>query len=139
MTVHLLRPAVGIEDVTHLVDVMRLRQDPGPPPSVYISTRNTPKRAAELCDGGSVYWIIKGAIRARQGVLEVERVEGEDGKAFCQIYLDPRVVLTAPWPRRAHQGWRYLDTADAPPDIKNGESSELPAEMQAELRELGLL
>lgn len=139
MTVNLLRPAVGIEDVTHLIEVMGARQDPGPPPSVYITTRNTPKRADELCDGGSVYWIIKGAIRARQRVLDVERVEGEDGKPFCQIYLEPQVVLTAPWPRRAHQGWRYLDVSDAPPDLKNGEASELPAKMQAELRELGLL
>lgn len=139
MTVHLLRPAVGIEDVTHLVEVMRLRQDSGPPPSVFITTRNTPKRASDLCDGGSVYWIIKGAIRARQAVLKVERIEGEDGRPFCRIYLAPEVFLTAPWPRRAHQGWRYLDVSDAPPDVKEGDSEDLPPEMQAELRELGLL
>ena len=139
MTIHLLRPAVGIEDVTHLIEVMRLRRDPGPPPSVFITTRNTPKRGEDLRDGGSVYWIIKGAIRARQAVLEVERVEADDSKPFCRIYLDPEVVLTAPWPRRAHQGWRYLDVADAPPDIKEGGGDELPPEMRAELRELGLL
>jgi len=130
---------VGIKDAMHLMEVMRARQDPSAPSSVYITTRNTPKRAAELRDGGSVYWIIKGAIRARQCVLDVERIEGEDGKPRCQIHLEPHVILTAPWPRRAHQGWRYLDVHDAPPDLKNGESSELPTEMQAELRELGLL
>lgn len=139
MTVHLLRPAVGITDVDHLRAVMEARREPGSPPHVAVRTRNTPKRGDELCDGGSLYWIIKGQICARQRVQKVERREDDDGRAFCRLSLDADVVLTVPQPRRAHQGWRYFDPADAPRDLPAGSEDAVPAEMAAELRELGLL
>lgn len=139
MAINLLRPAVGITDVEHLQAVMQARSEPGPPPYVAIRTRNTPKRADDLCDGGSLYWIIKGQIRARQQVLKVEKLEDDSGKAYCRISLDPCVVLTVPQPRRAHQGWRYFEPADAPGDLGGESDSAAPPEMAAELRELGLL
>lgn len=139
MTVHILRPAVGITDVDHLRTVMVARSEPGPPPFVAVRTRNTPKRGDDLCDGGSLYWIIKGQICARQGVQKVERREDDDGRTYCLLILDADVVLTVPQPRRAHQGWRYFNPADAPRDLSGESDDAVPAEMAAELRELGLL
>lgn len=134
MTVHLLRPAVGVTDLDHLRQVMKSRGD-----ERSIHTRNIPKRADELLDGGSVYWIISRKILARQRLTGFERLEDEAGKAYCRLYLDGEVVPVQPWPRRPHQGWRYLKPEDAPPDLREGDSGDMPPEMIAELRELGLL
>ena len=139
MAVHLSRPAVGVTDLDHLIEIMKVRGRDRKAGGAFITTRNVPKRADELCDGGSVYWIIGGQFRARQKVLRVERLEADDGRGYCHIYLDPKVVTVRPYPRRAHQGWRYLKPEDAPPDLKEGEDADLPPEMAAELRDLGLI
>ena len=139
MSVHLLRPAVGIEDIDHFHEVIEARKQPGDPPSTYITTRNVPRRADELCDGGSVYWIIKGQIRARARVLRVERLEDDNGRAYCNIYLEAKLVLVEPHPRRAHQGWRYLKPEDAPPDLDAASAGDLSPEMASDLKDLGLL
>ncbi len=139
MAIHLLRPAVGINDIAHLESVMAARSEPGSPPYVAVRTRNTPRRGDELCDGGSLYWIIKGQICARQQVLKTEKLEDENGRTFCRLRLDARVVLTVSQPRRAHQGWRYFEPADAPRDLREGSGDTVPVEMAAELRALGLL
>ena len=134
MTVHLSRPCVGVSDLDELIEEMARRGK-----GAYITTRNVPRRADELTDGGSVYWIIGGQFRARQAVLRVERLEDKAGRGYCHIYLEPTVIPTVPYPRRAHQGWRYLDPAAAPPDLKKGDAADLPPEMVAELKELGLI
>ncbi|MFN3233715.1 MAG: DUF1489 family protein [Alphaproteobacteria bacterium] len=138
MTVHISRPAVGVSDLDHLKEVMAVRAQERQG-GIYITTRNVPKRVEELLDGGSIYWIIGGQFRARQRALRVERLEDDNGRGYCNIYLDSEVVVTQPYPRRAHQGWRYLDPADAPPDLKEGDADDLPPDMAAELKDLGLL
>jgi hypothetical protein len=139
MTVHLSRPAVGIQSLDHFHEVLAQRAEPGDPDFTYMHTRNTPKRADELCDGGSVYWIIKGQVCARQTILRVEKLEDDNGRSYCMIFLDAELVHTIPHPRRAHQGWRYLNVADAPADLPQGDEGDMSAEMAAELKELGLL
>ena len=104
-----------------------------------------PRRADELLDGGSIYWVIKGLVQARQPLLAIERVVDEAGRPDTKLTLDPDLVRTWPQPCRAFQGWRYLEPAEAPRDLdearrgKAGNLSEMPAEMLAELRDLGLL
>jgi hypothetical protein len=99
----------------------------------------TPKRAAELVDGGSIYRVFKGVILCRQRIFEVNTV-GEGGEARCQITLDKTVVRVAPTPRRAFQGWRYLDPKDAPPDLdSSGFAEGGSAELALELSRLGLI
>jgi hypothetical protein len=103
-------------------------------------TRNWPRRADELLDGGCIYWIIKGQMMVRQPIADMIEVKREDGRPACGIVLDPKLIPV--WPRRVRifQGWRYLEVADAPEDLPQTLDSEpMPTELASELRELGLL
>ncbi len=86
--------------------------------------------------------MIKGVIQARQRLVGFDEGTKEDGSACCLILLDPEIIPVRPVPRRAFQGWRYMDPADAPPDLgtrSRGDLSELPPAMRRELAALGLL
>lgn len=103
-------------------------------------TRMWPKRAAELAAGGSLYWVFKGFVLARQRILGLEPREGADGIRRCAILLDPEIVRTSAAPRRPFQGWRYLRPADAPRDLAApGERPDLPPSLMAGLDVVGVL
>jgi hypothetical protein len=87
-------------------------------------------------DGGSIYRVFKGVILCRQRILEVNTV-GEGVAARCQITLDRQVVRVAPTPRRAFQGWRYLEAGDAPPDLDAEAFGDVPEDLARQLREAG--
>lgn len=145
MTLHLIKLSVGIDDVEHLASVQRrrlaLREKAGEPAELMHVTRSFPRLADEVLDGGSIYWVIRGAIRVRQKIVDLRDAVNEAGKPACGIVLDPELVQTRRRTFRAFQGWRYLKNEDAPPDLTAGEAEadELPDEMAVELRELGLL
>jgi len=144
VTVHLLKLSVGSTDIDSLARFQeaRLRQSMRQfgEPRLWHKTRNTPRRAEELLDGGSIYWVIGGRIRARQRLVGFESEQDPDRGKICLFMLDPDLVPTEPWPHRAFQGWRYLEPKDAPPDRPVGMADEdMPEAMIAELRELGLL
>jgi hypothetical protein len=104
-------------------------------PEARLTTRYRPKRADELI-GGSLFWILKHQLIARTEILRFEEAEG--GKT--NIVVSTGIVRVRPIPRRAHQGWRYLEAADAPADLASGDGAgELPAEMVGELSKLGLI
>ncbi len=111
-----------------------------PAPLAHI-TRMTPRRADELLDGGSLYWVIRGQVLVRQKLLDIIRFTDSEGIGRCKLALDPELVHVHPQPRRAFQGWRYLKPEDSPQDIASDEKSltEMPAEMRASLIEMGLL
>lgn len=138
MTVHLIKLAVGVEDVDHMIELqsLRLRRQ-----GVLIHvTRGTPKQTEELLASGSIYWVIKKFIRIRQRLTGIERGRDADGRPTCTLTLDPQLVLTELKEFRAFQGWRYLKSEDAPNDMnQKNEDTALPGEMAAELRGLGLL
>jgi hypothetical protein len=145
MTLHLIKMAVGIADLDQLVALRRQRRaaldkmGAGDAPC-RIRTRHMPKRAAELLDGGSLYWVIKGVVRARQTIVGVVAGTDADDKRCCFLELEHEVTTTEPQAHRAFQGWRYLAPAKAPPDRRGaGSGDALPAEMARELRALGLL
>lgn len=144
MTLHLIKLSVGVEDIDHLARLQekRLRDSArqGGPPELKHITRNAPRRAAKILDGGSIYWVIKGFIRARQPVIEIRPVERDDGRAACALVLQPGLVRTELRNFRPFQGWRYLEAENAPPDAPPGYKGEdAPEEMMVELKELGLL
>jgi hypothetical protein len=107
-----------------------------------VPTRMTPKRAVELEDGGSIYWVMKGSVTCRMPVLDIT-THGEGKTSHCRIKLSPDVVRTAPQARRPFQGWRYLDPAAAPHDLAGMAQAEgsdaLPPALKRELETLGLL
>jgi hypothetical protein len=131
---HLIKLVVGLDTVDELAAWGAMER---PGEAWILHTRQTPKRAAELVDGGSVYRVFKGLVLCRQRILAVDTV-GEEQAARCHITLDPEIILTAPLPRRPFQGWRYFDAKDAPQDLgRHGEAMSVPQDLAAKLRELG--
>jgi hypothetical protein len=104
-------------------------------------TRMVPQRAAELRDGGSLYWVIRGEVLCRQRLIDVRPFVDKGGIRRCHIVLEPKLVLVKPRPRRAFQGWRYLSINDSPPDLDRVApgAKHMPEALRRELRELGLL
>ena len=129
MPLNLIKLCVGVSDV----DWLERRAASGQP--LIVHTRMTPKRATEVEDGGSLYWVVKGVILCRQPVLDITTV-GEGKASRCEISLEPRVIRTAPLARRAFQGWRYFDK-DVPADLSQIEAGDVPEDLVRELRELG--
>jgi hypothetical protein len=134
MALHMIKLCVGCETVEELLDWHHVERGAGAPWT--MQTRQTPKRAAEMIDGGSLYRVFKGVILCRQTILHVETV-GEGVTARCQVTLDHGVVRVAPTPRRAFQGWRYLESNEAPPDLSLESFGEAPPELARKLREIG--
>ena len=133
--------ATGIDDLREWVSrrsmaAMALGQEPH---SIH-TTRMTPKRRDELLDGGSLYWVINGQIRARQVLLDIANHTDGEGIQRCDLILGPQVIDTVPVPRKPFQGWRYLNADDAPRDLDFGDGgNDMPEDLRAELAELGLL
>ncbi len=136
---HLIKLAVGIDDIDHLLDRQRVNKNG------YIEhrTRMMPKREAELLDGGSMYWVIRGFIQARRPLVALRQGKDANGKSICIIEMEPKLVLVQPRAQRAFQGWRYLQRDSAPLDIKGNFKSyvdpQMPKEMRLELLRLGLI
>jgi hypothetical protein len=145
MTVHLLRKAFHAETLEDLAAWQDRRRKEskaqGRGNKVRTFLRNAPTRGEELLDGGSIYWIVKNQIRARQRVLAIERVTDPEARRRCALVLDREIVATVPYPVRARRGWRYLEANAVPEDLPKAAkgSTALPADLAAELRELGLL
>jgi hypothetical protein len=142
-TLHLLKLCVGCDSVEDLVGWQAARVAErcaaGEPPFAYHVTRMRPRRERELLDGGSLYWVIRGLVLARQPILALEPRTGADGITRCALRLDPGVVRTLPQPRRAFQGWRYLAPQDAPADLPPGSASAVPPRLALELAQIGVL
>ena len=144
MTVNLIKLCVGVSDVTQLIQEherlvkQALKRKTKKPVEDHHWTRMRPKRDEEVLDGGSLFWVIRGTIRVRHRILRLDDVTDADGQEYCAIIYDPKVILVEPRPRRAFQGWRYLDPAEAPADIDSDtDVSAMPTDLAARLRELG--
>jgi hypothetical protein len=129
----MIKLCVGAATVEDLLEWQRTREPGGP---WVMRTRQTPKRAAELTAGGSLYRVFKGVILCRQPIVAVATV-GEGVTARCEVTLDPTPIRVAPTPRRAFQGWRYLEPKDAPPDLAAAGFDDVPQELARRLREAG--
>lgn len=136
-TLNLIKLCVGCDDPAELEAWQATRWQGGNARHV---TRMWPKREAELLDGGSIYWVFKGVLQARQPIVALEEVTGEDGIRRCALILAPGLVRVSAVPRRPFQGWRYLAGADAPPDLPKGREAEpsLPSDIAQALADMGL-
>ncbi|WP_313536629.1 DUF1489 domain-containing protein [Sphingomonas sp.] len=133
MPLHLTKVAFACDSVDFLQSRLEARAAAG---GVALTTRYLPKRHAEI-DGGSLFWILKHQLIGRSPILGFGEAEG----GRTAILLEPKLVLVQARPKRAHQGWRYLEDADAPRDLGDldGGADELPPALMGELAGLGLL
>ena len=115
MPLHLIKLAVGINNVDHLRVRQRLfREVKG---NLRHRTRMRPRRKTEVLGGGSMYWVIRGLILVRQPIIGLRENTDDEGRALCVIELEDAHVLVRPTARRPFQGWRYLPAESAPQDI----------------------
>src|SRR6201997_2239760 len=132
MPLHLIKLAVGCESA----------KKKGLPRHHIHITRMTPKRGEELLAGGSLYWVIRGEIAAREKLIAIEPFRDRDGIGRCRLVMQPKVVAVSPRPMRPFPGWRYLTEDAAPADFGRAEAegvAAMPEPMRRELRDLGLL
>ncbi len=144
--VNLAKLCVGAETVEDLERWQRSGRGRGADGQPRHVTRMWPKREAEILAGGSLYWVFKGVILARQRILALEEHRGADGIRRCALILDHEIHRTEAVPRRAFQGWRYLEAAASPRDLAPGASAsggsdgsaDLPAPLLAALSDIGV-
>ena len=137
MTVHLKKLVVGSDSLDTLESWQALRlAETG---RLMHVTRNRPRRADEILDGGSIYWIIKGVMIARQKIIDLAEIQRADGRPACGLVLGSELVATTPTKMRIFQGWRYLEAEDAPADLTGAADESMPPALVAELRALGIL
>ncbi|HWQ88117.1 DUF1489 domain-containing protein [Brevundimonas sp.] len=130
MPLHMIKLCVGVAKV----ETLERRAAKGQ--WLTVNTRMTPKRAAELEDGGSLFWVMKGSVTCRMPILDIT-TKGEGRTSHCLIKLSPEVIRTAPQARRPFQGWRYLEPKDAPMDLSTLDAGDVPPELAKQLREMG--
>jgi len=141
VALHLIKLSVGSSSVADLAawqDSPRARGPDGHPRHV---TRMWPRRAEEVIDGGSIFWVIQGLVQCRQRILRLDEVVGDDGIRRCAIVLDAALIRTTTARKRPFQGWRYLAPADATADLPRSRQSEdsLPPELSTALAEIGVI
>src|SRR3990170_3893142 len=147
MALHLIKLCVGCDSIEDLAgwqaERLKQRRRAGEKkPRLFHRTFQTPKRREELIDGGSLYWVIKGLVQVRQPLIDITEGTKEDGTPCCLLILKNELVPVRPTPRRAFQGWRYLDGDEAPDDLKRGAAGgivAMPPKLRKQLAELGLL
>jgi hypothetical protein len=139
MPLHLIKLAVGVGDLAELRKLQKLRRKQRGFYCFY--TRNMPRQHKEILDGGSIYWVIRGQVQARQRIIGFLPIVNKEGERRHLVKYQATIFPTYLQPRRAFQGWRYLLDKDAPPDRPKGMAAAkgMPPRMVAELRELGLL
>ena len=131
-TLHLTKVAFSCASVETLQRRIAARAAGG---ELRVATRFRPKRAEELI-GGSLHWIVKHRIVARQRILRFD--DRRDGR--IDIVCSAELETIVPVPKRAHQGWRYLEEGEAPLDADDGTGlGELPARLYGKLAALALV
>ena len=145
MPLHIIKLAVGCDSVKELkewiAERMRTAKKNGLPQRHIHTTRMTPKRTEEILSGGSLYWVIRGEVAAREKIIAIEPFRDKDGIGRCRLVMQPKVIPVMPRPMRAFQGWRYFDHGEVPPDVGSAGAgvADMPEPLRRELRELGLL
>lgn len=132
MPLHLTKVAFACRDLEMLQERVARRSAGG---ELRIATRMRPRRVDELI-GGSLYWIVRHRLIACNRIVRFE--DREDGR--IDIVCTAELVTVSPTPRRAHQGWRYLEDQDAPTGEDDGSGlGALPPRLYGKLASLALV
>jgi hypothetical protein len=87
MPLHLIKLSVG---ATCLDDLRRWQDQHGRAhPPLRHRTRHFPRRAEEILQGGSIYWVISRIVTARQRILGIQEAARDDGSTCTDLILDP--------------------------------------------------
>jgi hypothetical protein len=144
MTTNLMKLAVGCDSIADLeswIEDTRLMMKRLKRPYEQLhTTRMLPRRITEIAPSTSLYWVIKSKVQCRQRLLEIRPFKDGEGISRCHLVLEPVVHPVRPRPMKPFQGWRYLSTEDAPPDMATlGADQDMPEDLKRELAGLGLL
>ena len=141
--INIIKLCVGAQNVSELfkwqknriISVANLED-----PVTFIITRMRPKKEEELLNGGSIYWVFKGLILARQKIIGFDNIIGADNILRCKIILNSQIILTESIQKRPFQGWRYFKQEEVPNDreLYSEDKIEIPLELQKELSEIGI-
>ncbi|CAH2600495.1 conserved protein of unknown function [Rhodovastum atsumiense] len=138
---HMMKLAVGVRDIAHLRELQAARL--AAQEDLRHLTRSLPRRAGEILDGGSMFWVIAGAMVVRQRITAIREDRYEDGSACAALHFDPVLVPVAGRPTKPFQGWRYLAAEAAPPDLTADTpvagADALPPALRRALQELCLI
>jgi hypothetical protein len=139
VTLHIIKLAVGVDDIDHLAKRQKLNKRG----NIEHRTRMMPKRIDELLAGGSMYWVIRGFIQVRRPLVAVREGKDSSGRKLCVLEMEPKLILVQPRAQRPFQGWRYLKADSAPMDMRGNMKSyvdpKMPKDMRLELVRLGLI
>ena len=138
--INLIKLSVGTESVDSLQDWQDSPRPKGADGNPRHITRMWPKREAEIVNGGSIYWVIKGVVQARQRILRLDEYDRGDGIRRCALVFEPKLIRVENMTKRPFQGWRYLKPEDAPADLPQHRAREetLPPELTAALADIGV-
>ena len=141
--VNLIKLCVGAQNVSDLYNWQknRLIHDKNlENHTTFFITRMRPKRENDILNGGSIFWVFKGLILARQKIIGFDNFMSEDNILRCKVILDRKIVLTDAYHKKPFQGWRYFSQKEAPKDreIFSDEKTQLPLKIEKELSELGI-
>ena len=129
----MVKLCVGAHSIDDMIDWQQRQMRTLPNP--IHRTRAYPKQAEAMLQGGSIYWVVRRAIRFRQRIIDIRKVDDEEGKSLCELHFDPELIQTYAQPKRPFQGWRYLKPGDAPRDLRSGESAiNIPADLDEALK-----
>lgn len=134
MPLNMTRIAFGAESPAHLRQRLETHASIG---EVRLTTRYLPKRHEDMV-GGSLFWILNHSLIGRSPLIGFM----DNGEGRTWIRLRPELIAVRSIPKRAHQGWRYLEAKDAPPDLDSVDADgrdEMPARMLGELMKMGLV
>src|SRR5262245_62096303 len=97
MPLHLIKLCVGCDSIedrpSRQAERLKARRQAGEKkPQLYHRTFQTPKRAAELLEGGSLYWVIKGLVQVRQPLADIAEGTKDDGTPCCLLMLKNELV-----------------------------------------------
>lgn len=130
---HMVKLCVGAHSIEDMIDWQQRQMKTLPNP--IHRTRAYPKQADAMLQGGSIYWVVHRAIRFRQRIIDIRKVQDEEGGSLCELHFDPELIQTYAQPKRPFQGWRYLKPSDAPRDLRSGESAaNIPADLDEALK-----
>jgi hypothetical protein len=138
--INLIKLSVGTNSVDELINWQTSNASKLPNNLPRHVTRMWPKRGEEILNGGSIYWVIKGWLSARQKIIGMDEVFRHDGARCCALILDPQIHLTENVRRRPFQGWRYLKPEESPKDLSQQENGDdiLPPELLVALADIGV-